>query len=255
MLKFRFSLLLLVISVALIAHDALAMSPQTTLVFKDGTSKSGTIKSLNPWAITFTNNRYYAIKLLAKIITTDPSTVSELKSYYPEISYKKQAKTYTIEVADLKMLPLKGHSNRNFVHRYFILLNGMTARDEQLEFQMNLVPRFSPELVAQIAITSGTNFERDGTNFNTIALGVGQIFPFQKWSLVASVHLAEKILMPEDNSKLVTYLSISSQKVFFQKLVLSAGGRYYFSNIPVQEKTTRFSFNIGIGYNFQLAPN
>lgn len=191
---------------------------------------------------------------MSKIITPELSAVDQLKSYYPALSYTKSNETYTIQVADLELRQLEGY-NQPFVNRYFIVLNEMSARAENLEFQMNMISNLNPKIVFRLAVATGLNFENNAANLNTISLGIGGIKSYGKFSLLATLNLAEKTRMPDDISKLVPYFSFSAQTKLLQQVLLSAGGRYYFDNLRVKDKVTGFSVNFGIGYNFQMTLN
>ena len=70
-----------------------------------------------------------------------------------------------------------------------------------------------------------------------------------------NLNLADRTLYPDYVSDIGTYLSFYTQILVGNELLFSAGGRYYISNISVNNENTRFSFNFGIGYNFQMTPN
>jgi len=254
MLKNSYLRLLLILVLFTLAHHSFAMSEQTKLIMKDGRRISGTIKSLNPWSVTLKNGKFYAIKLMSQIITTERSAVDQLRSYYPELSFTQNDEEYVMQVADLQLRHLKGY-NQPFVNRYFIMLNGMSARAENLEFQMNMLSNLNPKIVFRLAVATGLNFERDAVTLNAISLGIGGIKSYGTFSLLATLNLAEKTRMPDDISKLVPYFSFSAQSKILQQVLLSAGGRYYFDNLRVKDKVTGFSVNIGIGYNFQISLN
>lgn len=242
-------LLLIIISIIFGASKGLAVEQQTKLVFKDSTIKTGTFKSLNPWAVTFKDGKFYAIKLMSRIITSEHSVVDQLKSYYPDLRYSKSDETYTIQVTDLKLLPL-GAYNRPFVNRYFIVLNGLSARAENLEFQINMISNLNPKIVARLAVATGLNFENGAENLNTISLGVGGIKSYHKFTFLATLNLAEKTRMPDDISKLVPFFSMSAQTSLLPRMLFTVGGRYYFRNLRINNQEAGFSASMGIGYNF-----
>jgi hypothetical protein len=230
------------------------LSARDSLVFKNGTIIAGNIKSLNPWSVTLDNDNYYALKMLSEIEASDSSIVPQLKSFYPDIVVTKTDSMFVIELATLKLLPVDEYGN-NFVYRYFVLFDAMSARAENIEFQINLIPRFCHNIVGQVAVSSGTDLTKTGIRFQQASIGVGYLYSFRNVSLSANFILADKTLFPDYFSHVVTYCSIYMQVLFGNRWLLSMGGRYHISNIPIDNEKTRFSFNLGMGYNFQITPN
>ncbi len=230
------------------------MSVTDSLIFKNGDVLSGNIKTLNPWSVTLSNDNYYALKMLSEIKTSDSIIVHQLKFFYPDIAVSKTDSMFIIQVAGLKILPIDQYQD-NFVYRYFILLNAMTARAENVELQINLVPRFCQNLIGQVAVSSGTDLKRNGTCVHQASVGVGYLYQFDNAYVLVNLNLADRTLYPDYISDIVTYLSLYTQVLVGNELLLSAGGRYYISNISVNNENARFSFNVGIGYNFQITPN
>jgi hypothetical protein len=229
-------------------------SARDSLFFKNGDIIAGNIKSLTPWSVTLDNDNYYALKMLSEIKASDSSIVHQLKFFYHDIVVAKTDSMFVIEVAMLKLLPVDEYE-KNFVYRYFVILDAMSARAENIEFEINMIPRFCHNIVGQVAVSSGTDLKRTGTCFRQASIGVGYLYSFGNVSISANFNLADKTLLPDNISDVVTYCSIYTQVLFGSKWLLSMGGRYHISNIPVNNEKTRFSFNVGIGYNFQITPN
>lgn len=228
--------------------------PQDSLLFKNGDVLAGNIKKLSPWAVAFGNGSYYALKILSEIKVSDSSIVLQLKSFYPDIVITKTDSIFVIDVAVLKLLPVGEYEN-NFVYRYIVLFNAMSAQAEHMEFQINLIPRFCHSLVGQVAISSGTDLGETGTRLQEASIGVGYLYSFENLSVSASLNLADKTLYPDHFSHVATHFSIYTQFLSAQKWVFSVGGRYHISNIRINNERTRISFNVGIGYSFQITPN
>ena len=238
----------------MLSHSLFATSISDSLLFKNGDVLYGNIKSLNPWSVTLTDDNYYALKMLTEVKTTDSSIVQQFKAYYPDIAVSRTDSMFVIEVAGLKLLPIDEYQN-NFAYRYFILLNAMSARAENVEFQINLVPRFCHSVIGQVAISTGADLRHNAAHVQQASIGVGYLYPFDNAYILANVNLANRTLYPDYISDIVTYLSLYTQIVAGDELFFSVGGRYYISNISVNDDNMRFSFSVGIGYNFQISPN
>jgi hypothetical protein len=228
---------------------------QDSLILKNGSTIVSTIQSLSPWAVTLLNDSIIAIRTISKIKTSVSSYVMELKSYYPDLLLMKEDLLYTISVGSLTLLSKSKHPD-NFNYNYFVVLNVMSARAENLELQINMIPRFCHNIQGQVTASCGTKFDPQAYNLLQLSIGVGYIHFSKNISLSILLNVANKTLNNSNISNVVTFLSLYAQvPILNNKFLVSIGGRYHFSNIPIEGKITKYSLNIGIGYNFKSSDN
>ncbi len=243
--------------VLMLTKASLGFQESDSLIFMDGNLISGKIENFNAWSVTLDNGRIVALKELSEIKTSDSTLVFRFESFYPAVNFFKQGSTYSIKINNLSLPQADPYAN-NLIYKYFILLNLMTEPGENLEFQINLVPRFNHNFVGQFSVSSGIILKDDARYYQRIAAGIGYIFSF-KWILVLTeLNLGEKFLHLESDAPTISS-NVGSFSLYaqipFDHLLISTGARYNFVNIPADNDKTIFSFNFGIGYIFQITPN
>jgi hypothetical protein len=238
---------------------AFAMEGRDSLFFNDGKTLCTRIHTLNAWSVTLDDGNFIGLKMLSVIKTRDSLLVQQLRSFYPQIDVTVQDSIYTITTAHLRLLPADPYSD-DFVYRYFVLLNAMNAPYENIEFQLNLIPRLCHNIVGQITASSGVKFRRDALNVQQATIGIGYFQSLDFIILSLNLNYGYKSLHITDDSpdisKYVTFLSFYARIPFGNnRFLLSLGGRYYLSNLLINTDKRMSSLNIGLGYTFEVSPD
>lgn len=251
-LDFQHQYAQLILLLLIVPGRVFAQTASESVTFRDGTVLSCTVVEANAWALTLDDDAILPIKSLHEIRTSSLLLVEKLKSFYPELPVAEKDSVFTLSVTTLSLLPAP---ESNVVQRYFCNLYLMTARRENLEFQVNLVLRSLDNFIGQLSVSSGTDFQSQNYNLQQIAIGAGFIRMMHRTDIAAILSVAHKSRTFGDTQTLtdiVTFLSLYVyQRLGSGPFLVSLGGRYHFSNLPIENGITRFSGSIGVGFNFR----
>ncbi|MFH1198084.1 MAG: hypothetical protein V1720_20450 [bacterium] len=229
-----------------------------TLYLKKDSVICSRIQKILPQAVTLIDNRSVSLEIVSEIRTSDTTIVTQIKSFYPEVVVTRLDSIFIIGTKDISIPPSDTYHS-NVVHRYFFILNAMSDKAENFEFQMNMVPRFWNNLIFQVTVSSGLGLEPNGLSLNQISAGLGFLRHYGGISLAAVLNVGHKTLEKKNwgiESGEVVSLSLNGLiPIINDAWLLAVGSRVHLNNIPVNGNTTSISFNLGVGYNIQMTPD
>lgn len=263
--KYRYWVAVVTVGVLLNATLTLANGFPAKIELKSGRQIEVVITEVDYWGMWLKSNQGLSYKVIGTLTTKNRQLMTEIQSYVQDLNISSEDDEVSAEFSEASFPPvLDKHPGVFRSHSY--TLSALSSRGDNLSVKLTRVPRSIDWLAFQFSFDQGWYTKYLNYNISRISLGFGLRYPMvnQDIMLMANVSYIQSwqkyppsrkydARYPAGTKEQASYfLSADYRRYLFSRpFYLSLGARVYLTNIPIAEKTTRASINLGVGYTFR----
>jgi len=256
-----------VITVSVLLNATLTFANEfpAKIELKSGRHLEVVITQVDYWGMWLKSNQGLSYKVIGTLTTKSRELMTEIQSYVENLHISSETDAVSAEFSDASFPPvLDKHPGVFRSHSY--TLSALSSRGDNLSVKLTRVPRSIDWVAFQFSFDQGWYTKYLSYNVSRISFGLGLRYPMVNQDLVVMANVSYiqswqkyppsrkyDARYPAGTKEQVSYfLSADYRRYFFSSpFYISLGARAYLTNIPIADKTTRASINVGVGYTFR----